>query len=883
MSDSLDIQNLLQTGYFTSSRAKNTAPSSPRPEAVRFPSPGPAREDRIPRSISSAPRSRHSYPPAPSVEDEADSLAREYGVSGARESSDEEPQSRGDIDQNPIIMEVHEYNPERRFVILNDPPKASEASPEAKTPQGRAPKSPSPEVNGSTKPQPDRQHGSGAPKEHLRTNSERPGFERRRSRQDLPPIETELRADRAPEHHRSKSSASASRPDYFFPRQTRPYGDQLLSPDIISSGAGGREKTYRGLGQSSNSGGRSTSRQSYHEGSARRRDDKYYYYNGRDAPSARRSETSFENRKPSRRQSNDWVSDSRYRKETSSSRGDRRETSQSYSRGDIDRPPKSPILSREQSRSSDVNGKDAQAPYTPKKPVIVQQDRPPVGTRPERNGDEGDRARPPSRTGTFPLPSPSQAAIATAAAGATAAAMTPRGSATFPLPGAERSRPSEAKMPLPYPDDDIAYHGLGIDDGEIAPDHMAAPVSIPVVSMPEPSSVISDRPMDPSKTVGPAATPKEPTWQPPAFDPAKDGLRVDNGRRMGSYRRFSESKEHAESGGLPECPRTKPIAGLVDWLTLPRTNFNICPTCYETVFARSEFRTQFQPMLRPTSEAIACDFGSSAWYRIAWLLTLKHKTADLRLLHQVANVATSIRNETCPGNRKATRTWLTVIDPSTKHPVPEFAVCYECARTVEVLLPNLTGLFVPLEPRSEPSRDLCALHFMPKREQFVLYFDALETTSDKAFVDDKAPDVARLAKELQQLSIGGDCREDSPVVDGYWHIMQFLPQFTVCTACFNDTVQPKIEEGSSLAQNFYMKPQKLPSATCQLYSTRMREVFFKACRRKDPAYLKDRVLERRDIETEIYEKLLKLDRSRRNDAWTEEQVEKLVKEWRRWE
>ena len=150
-------------------------------------------------------------------------------------------------------------------------------------------------------------------------------------------------------------------------------------------------------------------------------------------------------------------------------------------------------------------------------------------------------------------------------------------------------------------------------------------------------------------------------------------------------------------------------------------------------------------------------------------------------------------------------------------------------------------------------------------------------------MDDKAPDVARLAKELQQLSIGGECREDSPVVDGYWHLMQFLPQFTVCTACFNDTVQPKIEEGSSLAQNFYMKPQKLPSATCQLYSTRMREVFFKACRRKDPAYLKDRVLERRDIETEIYEKLLKLDRSRRNDAWTEEQVEKLVKEWRRWE
>ncbi|KAJ6438556.1 proteinrelated to ser/arg-related nuclear matrix protein [Purpureocillium lavendulum] len=862
--------------------------SSPRPDDVRFPSPGPAREDRVPRSISSAPRPRGSYPPVPIVEDEADSLAREYGVSSARRLSDDEAQSRGDIDQHPIIMEVHEYNPERRFVILNDPPNASEAHSKTKPGENRAPKSPAPsspvpEMNGSAKAQPDRHYDSGSHKEHLRTNSERPGLERRRSRQDLPPISTDLRADRQPEHHRSKSSASATRPDYFFPRQSRPYGDQLLSPDIISSGAGGREKTYRGMGQSSTSGGRSSSRQSYHEGSARRREDKYYYKNGRETPSARRSETSFEYNKPSRRQSNDWVGESRYRKESSSTRSDRRDTSQSFSRNDSDRPKKSPNLSREQSRSGDGYFKDAQAPYTPKKPVIIQQERPAVANRSEKHGGDVEKARPPSRTGTFPLPSPSQAAFATAAVGATAAAMTPRTSATFPLPGTDGSRPPEAKAPLPYPDDDdFGFHGLGIDDG-IAPDQKAAPIAVPVVSMPEPSPVISERPLDPFKTASPAATPKEPAWKPPTFDPDKDGLRADSNGRMGSYRRFSESKDQAESGGLPECPRTKPVAGLVDWLTLPRTNFNICPTCYQMVFAKSEFRTQFQPILRPTSEPIACDFGSSAWYRIAWLLTLKHQSVDLRLLHQVANVMNSARNETCPGDKKATRTWLTVRDPSTKHPVPGFAVCYECAATVEVLLPNLSGLFVPLEPKAEPSKDFCALHFLPKRKQFVLYFDAFETTSDKAFVDDKAPDIARLAKELQQLSIGRECLEDTPVQDGYWHIMQFLPEFTVCSACFNDSVRPKIQEGSSLAQNFYMKPQRLPSATCQLYSTRMRDVFGKACRRKDPAYLKDRVLERRSIEADIYEQLLKLDKSKRNDEWTEGQVEKLVREWRRWE
>ncbi|KMQ81346.1 ser/arg-like nuclear matrix protein, partial [Lasius niger] len=151
-------------------------------------------------------------------------------------------------------------------------------------------------------------------------------------------------------------------------------------------------------------------------------------------------------------------------------------------------------------------------------------------------------------------------------------------------------------------------------------------------------------------------------------------------------------------------------------------------------------------MLRPTDEAIACDFGSSPWYRIAWLLTLKHEKPDLRLFYQVANVVMSSRRDKCPGNQKTTRYWLRVNDPFMRRPVPGFTVCYQCARIVEVLLPNLTGVFVRQDSRSEPTRDRCALHFASRRRQFVLFFDAFETTSDKAFVANQAPNVAGLAQ-----------------------------------------------------------------------------------------------------------------------------------------
>lgn len=855
----------------------HSAPSEPVPPPV------PA-HGRVPRTVylAPAPEPRRKRPPPPTVEDEIESLAREHGSPAATFVSEEEPQSRGKVNQDSLMEDVPEHISERRFVLVPDSAKKSTppAKDTPKTERQHDVHTPRDRSSARRSPRPEDDRG---PRRDA-TGRSRYGPDRRKSQQELPTIDTELDDRRQPEHHRTRSAATGPRPDYFEPRQSRPYGDQLLSPDIIQSGPKGREKRYRGMSQSSGGyHGRSPSSSS-HQFETSRDSDRDYYGKERASSSARRSNTDLESSRPRRRMTNDV--DPRYRDEYLYLRGDKRDAS--YERSDLPKVKLSPRSSRDPSRSGDEYSRSPRGSgYLSSKPVIVQDEKPSARRDRRDNGSEHIRAS--SRTSTFPLMAGAAAtAAATTAANGQMARDDLRDVPREPLAKSPRMTaqiPKESNTQLPYPDDDFPPGvGLGIQ-GRTAEGKQPKVADLGAVSMPEPSPTVSTNPgrffdsssevpATPSTT---AATPQN--WQPPAFDPEKDGVQLE--RPIGTYRRYSENHPKDVSDSLPECPRQKPVAGKVDWLTLPHTNFNICPTCYDSVFSSTEYRTFFKPMLRPSDEPISCDFGVSPWYRIAWLLTVKDKIPDLRLLQQIATIGATSKREPCPGDQKATRTWLTVKDPHTRQPVTDFAVCYQCARSVELLLPNLTGVFVPIDARA--SQDVCALHFTPERQEFVLFFDALETTSDKALAAKQPPNVDDLARELWHLSVGSKCREDSPVIDGYWHTMQFLPQFTVCSNCFGNVVKPKLGDGNVIARNFYMKAQRLPTATCQLYSTRMREIFKRSCRRNDPKYLEEKVVQRRRIEKDIYEKLVKLDRANVSTSWKEEQVEKLVEEWKRWE
>lgn len=778
------------------------------------------------------------------------------------------------------MLEVHEYNPERRFVIVpgSAKPSTSESATddsasrdklrqekEKKKERKKASASPSPEAYNRRTNEPEK-------KDSDRLDDAVPRLERRKSRQDLPRLETDIDEDRVPSHHRSKSAASGIRPE--FSQSYRKYGEEYLSPQVTKHGSSGRDKTYHGYGQPP-----TQSSVSLGESNDKRRDDDKYHRRSATV-SAERPNSSYE---PSRRPaSNDRVNGPRPLDGNRPPRDDLREGAYAAYKPAVVENLRAPSPSKLKDQNS-PRDEAFSTSYRRENPVIIEDDRASIAS--SRRGDaSGPNSRSPSRVPTMPI-------VATNSAEPPEDwAPNRRVSTTFPI---SRDKTTlENRTPptiyLPYPDDDDAIVAWPETSAEGDDMRQAQAISASSVLMP-PIPQIDDELIAPDDRSIRSPTSKEPSvvtkpWQPPPFDPSKSGVRPD--QTVGSYRRYSETKGHEDQSDLPkipECKRTEPVAGKMDWLTLPRTDFNICPDCYGTVFAETQFRTHFHPVLRSTSTAIACDFGSSPWYRIAWLLTLKHKVPDLQLFHALANVMMESRDYPCPLERKVTRVWYSVKDPYTRRPVPEFAVCYQCAKTVETLFPNLTGVFIPLDSRGEPTRNVCSLHFTPQRKQFVLFFDAFETTSDKGYVTNKKPDIGDLSMMLTRLSTLNECREDRRVSDGYWYVMEYLPDFTVCGECYEDVVRPQRTDDNVIAQNFYMKPTKLPVATCQLYSPRMREVFKRACRNKDPEYLEGKVRERLKIEKDVHTKFLGLVRDKRNSAWTDEQIDKLSREWKRWE
>lgn len=72
---------------------------------------------------AAGPASRRERPPPPCVEDEEEAIAEEDDVGFfVSSTSDEGPKHRGELDQWPILVPVHDHNPERRFVVVPGTP-----------------------------------------------------------------------------------------------------------------------------------------------------------------------------------------------------------------------------------------------------------------------------------------------------------------------------------------------------------------------------------------------------------------------------------------------------------------------------------------------------------------------------------------------------------------------------------------------------------------------------------------------------------------------------------------------------------------------------------------------------------------------------------------
>ncbi|ROW15823.1 hypothetical protein VPNG_02455 [Cytospora leucostoma] len=240
MVEAADVENLLTTGTWSTHRAKSPRPSNPIRANQSFKLD--PLDPTVPRSIPAFPRRGSGFPPPPSVEDEAESLAKEHAGSVVS-VADEEPKFRGDLDQQPIILAVSENNSERRYVILtpsetgeDSASDGSQVGQEQDLPQRR-------EYTANTKIQLDPEVNSNAPS----------GPQRRKSRAELPKIETHVPSPRPrrPSYVQRSSSAtcvaqdSQDTRDYFspHPESARPAGDAFLSP-VIKHATKGRDRAY---------------------------------------------------------------------------------------------------------------------------------------------------------------------------------------------------------------------------------------------------------------------------------------------------------------------------------------------------------------------------------------------------------------------------------------------------------------------------------------------------------------------------------------------------------------------------------------------------------------------------------------------------------------
>jgi hypothetical protein len=157
-------------------------------------------------------------------------------VSLAREARSKQPSydppPRGIIDQVPIILEADvtkaeaarlqaqpcpkgkDDNPERRFVLI---PKSNTYAPNEEEEKSRRKDRKTPKVEAPRR-------------EEKKETLNKPPIARRRSRQDLPALETKVPRDIPPQFRRSASAFAALPKDHGTPRTSA--GDSFLSPDV---------------------------------------------------------------------------------------------------------------------------------------------------------------------------------------------------------------------------------------------------------------------------------------------------------------------------------------------------------------------------------------------------------------------------------------------------------------------------------------------------------------------------------------------------------------------------------------------------------------------------------------------------------------------------
>jgi hypothetical protein len=254
----------------------------------------------------------------------------------------------------------------------------------------------------------------------------------------------------------------------------------------------------------------------------------------------------------------------------------------------------------------------------------------------------------------------------------------------------------------------------------------------------------------------------------------------------------------------------------------------------------------------------------------------------MKLFYGIANIA--VTSHPCPGNREAARQWYFLVDPKTRAPVHNFNVCASCVKSVEVILPAIRGVFLRDASRAVvgPAR-ICDFRFDSQR--FIKYFDILETTADRAEEKDAPPDpraLLHLAKRMARLP---ECQRDADLLNHPWNVITQLPEFTVCAECFEEIVWPELDEAKAIPLMFQKTLQRVPRASCQMYSPKMRGIFRTAVAVDDYKLLASKSRERKAVEVAYKANLEMVKRGAGqgvNPKVAAMETRRIEEEWEKW-
>jgi hypothetical protein len=329
---------------------------------------------------------------------------------------------------------------------------------------------------------------------------------------------------------------------------------------------------------------------------------------------------------------------------------------------------------------------------------------------------------------------------------------------------------------------------------------------------------------------------------------------------------------------LAPCARPTPIAGYHDWYTVkgfPHLDF--CPGCMGQI-GGSKFRNVFIPSLpKPSGQEVQCALGLP-WMRMAWIQTIKQRRENLNLLYRIHDLGETAKP--CSGKKGAIRSWYRVHHPGTGNPVPNFDACSACVRSVEILMPELRGIFK--RSGGLVQERTCDLRCDSKR--FASYLDLLDAAATRAFDEDRDPDMRAFAEHARRTAATRECCKDDFVLGKPWHIHPLLPEFTICEECFDEVVYPL--SSAPIAARIDPNPHPVGprdrGTSCQLYSARMRKIFRDAVKSNDFGYLKAEALRRHKVERLLQERYALLMREYPSERRAED-LKKNVEEWRKWE